>query len=233
MIISYQWRIVWRVVRHRWLACLLLAGVYSLASIPIAVQRIRPQSFPLAKQLSADALSVLSTAQVERQLGLYFLGAGIVGVGGYILVRWLAARIYAGGVLRAVRAHDVPVFALTATQHAALGKLGHLHAPPSLPRHPVLDFAGRAASLALRFAAGFAFVFVWFTFTAQIYVSQFLNYIPFVGWINQPLVQLPWIKYMPSKINDELRGVLIVTLLALAVIGLRSARRQLRPATPR
>ena len=94
----------------------------------------------------------------------------------------------------------------------------------------MLDFAERAASLAMRFAAGFAFVFVWFTFVAQIYVAQFLNYIPFVGWMNQPLVQLPWIKYVPTRIYGELRGALFVMLLNVAVIGMRSAWRQLRPA---
>lgn len=222
----YQWRIVWRVVRHRWLACLLLAMTYSLVSLPIAALRIRPQG--LAKEMSEAAASALSAAQVNQELALYFLRAGIVVIAGTLLVRWIAARIYAGGLIRAVRSNDVPVFALTETQHAALDKLGYLNTPPALPRHPVLDFAGRFTSLALRFAAGFAFVFVWFTFVAQVYVAQFLNYIPLVGWLNQPLVQLPWIKYLPTKVNAELIGFLIVSTIALVVIAVRSAIRQLK-----
>jgi hypothetical protein len=225
----YQWRIVWRVVRHRWLACLLLALAYSAVSLPVIVQRIRPMGFDAAKNLTSDTFVAMDPKRVEGELSVYFLGAGLIVLGGYILVRWLAARIYARGILRAVKAQGIPEFALSEMQHAALEKLGYFSSPPPLPRHPVLHALQRLTSLALRFAAGFAFAFVWFTFCAQIYIAQFLNYIPLVGWMNQPLVQLPWIKYVPAKINGELWSLFLVALITLVVLGVQSAVRQVCP----
>ncbi len=226
----YQWRLVWRVARHRWLAMLGLALVYSAVSVPIIALRAFPQFIPQSQKFATTTLSSLTPQQIEQALNLHFLRAGFVVLAALLLVRWLAARIYAGGILRALRAGDIPAHALGSAQHAALDRLGHLSAPPPLPRHPVLDFAGRLASLAGRFAAGFAFVFVWFSFVAQMYVMQFLNYLPIVGWMNQPLVQLPWIKYLPHKATGELWGLLAVAVLALAVAGARSALRQLKTA---
>jgi hypothetical protein len=224
----YQWRIVWRVVRTRWLACLWLAAVYSLISVPVMAQRVVPSFLPQIKKLSEEQIAALTPQQIEHDLNRYFLGASIVVLIGFVVVRWLAARIYAGGILRALRRGDVPAYSLAPAQHVALDKLGYLNQPPEVPRHIVLDVAGRAASLAMRFAGAFAVLFLWFTFVAQIYISQFLNYVPVVGWLNQPLVQLPWVRYVPHKINGEFG-------LALAVIGIKSAVKQLRPtsSTPR
>jgi hypothetical protein len=216
----YQWRIVWRIARHRWLASLFMAGVYSASSLLITVARVRPYFLGQSSRST-------TAAQVESELAAYFLGAGIIVIGGCLLVRWLAARIYAGGVLRAISAGDIPVYALAAAQHDALEKLGYLHGSPVAARDSIFDLASRVASLAARFAAGFAFVFVWFSFVAQIYIAQFLNYIPVFGWLNQPLVQLPWIKFVPGKTNDELWGLLIVGIIALSVAVVKSAWSQL------
>jgi hypothetical protein len=42
---------------------------------------------------------------------------------------------------------------------------------------------------------------VWFTFVAQIFISEFINYHPVIGWLNQPLVQLPWFHYVPGGLS--------------------------------
>ena len=42
---------------------------------------------------------------------------------------------------------------------------------------------------------------VWFTFVSQIYIAQFLNHHPVVGWLNQPLVQLPSFHYIPDALK--------------------------------
>lgn len=229
----YQWRVVWRIIRCRWLAALLLAALYSLTSIPIMVLRAQPYFFAQMSKASTAELAALTPDQIEQRLNRYFILAGIVVLGGLVLVRWVTARIYAGGVLRALRRGDLPAFALPEEQHRALDQLGHLALPPEPPRHIVLDVAGRVASLLFRLGGVMAAVFLWFTFTAQIYIGQFFNYIPVVGWLNQPLVQLPWIRYVPHEINGELGLGLLAAALALAGFGLRSAAKQLRPRAAR
>jgi hypothetical protein len=256
----YQWRLVWRVARQRWAALLALALVYAAVSLPVTALRVRPYFAPQIQEnetrgqterlntstsnerptrrgagwqsipTAAKPVESLSAREVERDLAGYFLRAGFVVLGGLLLVRWMAARIYAGGLLSAVRKNDVPAYALSAEQLVALEKL-HLLAPTTPSARPrVLAVAGRLASLAGRFAAGFAFFFIWFAFVAQVYVMQFLNYLPIVGWANQPLVQLPWIKYVPHEVTGELWSLVVVAGLALAFLGARSAWCELRQA---
>ena len=49
-------------------------------------------------------------------------------------------------------------------------------------------------------------VFVWFTFVAQIYVREFIAYHPLQGFMNQPLVQLPWFRYVPRSLVQSARA---------------------------
>ena len=58
---------------------------------------------------------------------------------------------------------------------------------------------GRATAAVLCFV-------LWFSLVAQVFVAQFVNYVPVRGWLNQPLVQLPWIRYVPSHLLDDGRG---------------------------
>ena len=52
-----------------------------------------------------------------------------------------------------------------------------------------------------RTAAIAAAAAVWFVFVAQIFASEFLNYHRALGWLNQPLVQLPFFRYMPPTLG--------------------------------
>ena len=65
------------------------------------------------------------------------------------------------------------------------------------PRHPLVRFSVGLTDRTVRFAGGALAAVLWFTFVAQIFVAEFLNYRPVVGWLNQPLVQLPWFRYLP------------------------------------
>ena len=47
-----------------------------------------------------------------------------------------------------------------------------------------------------------ALALVWFAFVAQIFVSEFLNYHPGVGWLNQPTAQAPWFHYIPGHLKN-------------------------------
>ncbi len=44
--------------------------------------------------------------------------------------------------------------------------------------------------------------FIWFGFVAKVYVGQFLNYHPFEGFMNHPLVQFPHFNYIPSDLKS-------------------------------
>ena len=70
----------------------------------------------------------------------------------------------------------------------------------------------RSASPAARWlpavaAGGLLAVLVWFAFTFQIMLGQFFKFEsnPFKGWINQPLVQMPWFDLVPPELKKAAR----------------------------
>lgn len=72
---------------------------------------------------------------------------------------------------------------------------------------PLVDSGQRAPHRAVRTAGWFwrnallaATALIGFAFVAQIFIGEFFNYHPVVGWFNQPLVQLPWLRYIPGHL---------------------------------
>ncbi len=70
---------------------------------------------------------------------------------------------------------------------------------------------------------------VWFAFVAQIYASEFMNYHPGIGFLNQPLVQLPWFRYIPSALESPWVQFAPAILLLLAIGAFRLVGRLRRP----
>lgn len=55
-----------------------------------------------------------------------------------------------------------------------------------------------------RASTGFALFLVWLSFVAQVYTSEFFLKSPMGrGWLNQPLVQLPWFNYIPGQLAED------------------------------
>jgi len=40
---------------------------------------------------------------------------------------------------------------------------------------------------------------IWIWFVVELYIAQFMHYIPGVGWLNNCLVQLPWFRFVPGS----------------------------------
>jgi hypothetical protein len=58
-----------------------------------------------------------------------------------------------------------------------------------------------------RATTGVALFLVWFSFAAQIYISEFFLKSPMGrGWLNQPLVQLPWFNYIPAQLKQDAKS---------------------------
>ena len=109
-----------------------------------------------------------------------------------------------------------------------LQRLNLIQVNPPRSRHVLLRVAGSTTSLALFSAGIFATALIWFTFVAQIFISTFLKYDQAVAWLNQPLIQLPWFRYIPPHIQNP-AGEFFATAFVLALIfgGFAIARRLL------
>ena len=124
----------------------------------------------------------------------YFLFATAALFPLYVLVRLAAARLYAGAMFDSVQAGDLQLEELSPYEREALGRLRVAPAAAHDRGSSVGRFAAslpRAIVVAMTLAA-------WFAVAAQLYVAQFLNYAWF-AWLNHPLIQLPWLRYLPAQ----------------------------------
>ncbi len=189
----YQVRLVWGLVRRKWLACLGLAMFYSILSIPVSILNITPIFFI---QMN-PSLSQATDAQIVKILETYFFWSSLFVFPAYVVLRLAAARIYASALLQAVQSGRVTLTSLKAGEQEDLEHLG-LSTRREQRRIPV---ALKPLLWLLRTTVKTATIFIWFTFVSQIFIREFFNYHPQRGWLNQPLVQLPWFQHVPEGLH--------------------------------
>jgi len=225
----FEFRTVWRIVRERWAGSLLLALAYLAAALPLTVLKTAvyflPNHFPQMETWDGE--------QALRFLKAYFFWAAACFFPLFVLLRLLAGRLYAGGLLAAlaqgtVRPHDLAPAELEALER--LGLRGGRRRSPAGRFVRVLAWLGSRAGRAL---SGTALFLLWFLFVVKtVYLAEFLNFHPVLGWLNQELVQLPLLRYVPGRIESfwdaQLAPLVLIAIAWLACAALRSACRSFR-----
>ena len=224
----YQFRLVWTLVRRRWLACFGLATLYALCSVPMMILASVAMFLPSINPKLAE----LTPAQTIEFLNRYYFWSALYVFPAFVGLRLIAARIYGTAVLKAVQTGALGEDVLAENERHALRRLALLRIEPPRIRHPVLRLAAWAATRAGRITFGFLTGLAWFIFVAQPYITQFFNYRGAPVWLNQPLVQLPWFHHLPATLKnpwgDFLAAVIVVVVawrLKRLVIWWKSIRR--------
>lgn len=181
----FRFRIVWRLARQCRLRYLGLAALYAATALPVMVLKTAPMLFT---QLN-DAWEPISSAEAREILDGYFFKACLVVFPLFVLLRVVGARVYAIAARNAVVSGRIGAGELHPVEAEALRAQAG-----STPRRRRGDRAVTVVWLA-------ALAAIWFAFVAQIFVSEFLNYHPGVGWLNQPTAQAPWFHYMPAHLR--------------------------------
>jgi hypothetical protein len=211
----YQFSLLLKVARARWLACVGLALLYVLCALPLGVLKITPMFSPQ----NHPHLAGLNDAEVLQHLNRYFFWSALLLLPGYVGLRLVAGRIYAAGLLRLLQQKRLSPDHLADFEKQSLDRLDLLQTPPQRERHFLVRLAAWSVTRVGRIFSGFALVLLWFAFVAQIYVTEFFNYHGALGWLNQPLVQLPWFHYLPTRLKnpfgEAFAGVLILGLFFL------------------
>lgn len=194
----YQWRLVWRLVRLRWLQCLGISAIYALLWFPILILRVgAPYLQGKANKMSSAELMALPHEQIVQSLNQYFFWCALLILPAFVFVRWLATRNYAAGVAIGIKKGIIAAFGLSDFERGTLARLNLLEAAPAPPRHILLRLAARGWRFSLRAGAVVAIFLVWVIYVFELYVAQFFHYIPNIGWLNHCLVQLPWFHFIP------------------------------------
>ena len=195
----YQWRLVWRLVRLRWLQSLGIAAVYAIISFPILFLRAgAPYLQGKAGKMSAEQLMAIPHEQIVQSLNHFYFWCALLILPAFVFVRWLAARNYAAGTAIAIKRGMIAAFGLSDFERGALARLNILEPAPATPRHIILRVAARAWRFGLRCAAITAIFLLWLIYIFELYICQFFHYIPGVGWLNHCMVQLPWFHFVPG-----------------------------------
>ncbi|MFM1919977.1 MAG: hypothetical protein RLZZ303_1611, partial [Candidatus Hydrogenedentota bacterium] len=194
----FRWRVIWAGIRSQPHRMLWLAAVYFIASFPINVFL----AAVLFRFNEAERIADLTDEEFLRLLRQYFWLVGLVGFPLFVWTRVVAARTYARCVESALRGGRIPAERLAGI--APLERFSRALSPS--PQGGVVVKAIRRGSLVPVLALSLV---LWFGFVAQIYVRQFLNYVPLYGWMNQPLVHAPWLRYIPDHLENAAseRGV--------------------------
>lgn len=196
----YDFQFVRALIRERFVSCFLLACAYSLFFVPVTVAKIAP-AFIMADR---PDYATMSNAEALSLLQNYFFGVTFILLPLYIALRIIAAKIYASAVLGALKRGSIHEDALADNEWEILNRLDLLTVNLVRMQPAWLRATTWVASRATRVALGVAVLLVWFTFIAQAYVSEFfLKSARGQGWLNQPLVQLPWFSYIPPRLTDK------------------------------
>jgi hypothetical protein len=205
----FQFRLIRKLARDRWVYCVLLAGLYTLLSLPLSVMKTSPMFW----MHNSTALATLTTTQVLALLKGYYFWCALVVLPGFVLVHLVAARIYASGLLSLLQAGELAATELAPAEREVLDRLGLLAVRPRAERHVFVRFIAWSGTGIGRAVGKVALVLIWFGFVAQIYITQFLNYHSGLGWMNQALVQLPWFRYLPTSVRNPLTDVFWALLI--------------------
>ncbi|MGI9465043.1 MAG: hypothetical protein ACR2OM_13935, partial [Aestuariivirgaceae bacterium] len=133
----------------------------------------------------------LDEQQVKEIAGLYHLAASAAVFVLVVVLRVMAARVYAGAVRKALQRGAISPDMLADNERAFLARLDLLETTSK----PAAGLVTRTFVMSGRGIAGLALTIallaVWLVFVAELFVSQFLN-LDWVAWLNLPLIQLPW-----------------------------------------
>ncbi len=199
----YQFGLVRRLIRRRWLANFSLALLALALTFPLLIFKSLPVFWP---QMS-EALLNLSAAEQLRRLERYYYLVSVYGVSAFLILRLAAARLYARAVVDGVQAGTVTPEELADGEWQAMHRLGLL-APLAQPaRHWAWRLLRWLGTRAGRITAGVATFLVWLAFVLNVMTHEFLNFhAAGRGWWNQPLIQLPWFDYTPQHLREAAKA---------------------------
>ena len=216
----YEFRLVWELIRRRWLASVGLALLAVAFSAPVMVLRIVPAFFAQFDPTWMDK----PPQEVATLLNYYYFWTALVVFPAFVLLRWCCALVYGSAILNAVQCGAVTPEALAESEWKTLHRLDLLRVKPEPIRPFHLRLVAWAGTRAGRWTAGAATAFVWFLLVMQIYTAQFFNY-DHLAFLNQPMVQLPWFRFVPGTFWPEVGySFLFLGLIAVFRMGLQRYR---------
>ena len=194
----FDFRFMKALVCHRPIQILFLALSYTICSIILTVIKVMPVFFPAMNPL----LENLSPSEALNFLNDYYFNTGLIAFLLFFVLRTFAGRIYASALkemwaeqrLAQESFHPQEVYILQLLQ---IDYGSSYQASKLLTKVIKIPFF-----LSYKTTIIVGTFIVWMMFNFMPFVSEFFNYYPFWGFLNQPLVQLPCFRYVPTHLEQ-------------------------------
>ncbi len=196
----FHFKAVRHLIRRRWFFCFVLAGLYALAGLP--VMAAEAAIYFLGN--NNPALDALNDLEAYRYLNVYLFWISLLVIfPAFVFLRLIAARIYASAMREAIESGDADKARPSEFESNAFRTLG-IGERPKRERSLPTRFVLWTGSTGGRITAAILCAFLWFAFTVQPVVQQFFIYQPALkGYLNRPLVQLPWFHRVPKQLAQD------------------------------
>lgn len=193
----FDFRFVKTLVCHCPIKLFLLAVGYCFSAIILTLFKIFPVFFPTMNP-NLESLSLLDTVNF---LNGYYFYTGLLAFLLLFVLKTLAGRIYAQALVamwtqkvlskEAFHPREVMILKLSNFAYGA-----NFHKSQQLVKVMKFPFL-----LSYKVVLTIATCLVWAMFSFLPFVSQFFNYYPSWGFLNQPLIQLPCFRYVPAHLQ--------------------------------
>ena len=193
----FDWRFVRAVLWQRPLHLLLLAIGYAIANIGLLVVKALPTFFTAIN----PTLEALSASEALGFLKDYYFFTGGLAFLVFLALRSWGAMIYGHAMLNLWLKADLTQDAFHPQEIHILEILEWPYGCRSQQSGLVKIILGIPLNLSYRGAILTMTVLVWSVFNFIPFVSEFANYYPGRGLLNQPLVQLPCFQYIPAQLK--------------------------------
>ena len=195
----FDWRFIRALLWRKPLQLFLLAIGYVVVNIVLTFFKALPTFLPNIN----PALDNLSAIEALEFLDQYYFYTGVIAFSLLLALRTIGGNIYSSALIEiwrqsalkaeAFHREEIHLFELLEISY------GDRYKKPGLVKKilkiPVnLSYRGFMLTLTL---------LVWSFFNFIPFVSEFANYYPVRGFLNQPLVQLPCFRYVPAHLEAK------------------------------
>jgi hypothetical protein len=217
----YEIQFIRRLLRSSLVPSARLALWYLLVFVIVNILAILPNTPDLNAQAQA-----LDPEHLEQFVKRYFLACGLFFFPALCVLKNRAGTVYGVALLRSLNSGLITEEEITEEQWFILNALNLMEPSPQQPSKWWSRALKFATEKTLR-AVVFGFIFgTWFLFAGWIYIAQFFHFRGAWGWLNQPVLQLPWIRFLPEPLGNPYLELLRIAGLCLAVfVGLKVWRK--------
>ena len=193
----FHWRFITALLWRKPLQLFLLAIGYVIVNLVLTVFKALPTFFTAMN----PALENLSATKALEFLDQYYFYTGAIAFLLLLVLKTIAGKIYSSAVLEIWRESVLEPEAFHREEIRLLEMLeisyGDLYQKLRLRKKLLkvpVNLTYRGVMLTLT-------ILVWSLFNFLPFVSEFFNYYPVRGFLNQPLVQLPCFRYVPPHLE--------------------------------